>query len=268
MNNNIKDITEYVNNKKKTIKIYHQPRYDYLEIELTSFCNMRCDRCNRLVESAPTQEMMTVDQIKKLVKESNELGYRWSDIRVMGGEPTLHPDIIEILQLLKSINNVGLVRIITNGTGEKVQSVLEKIRSLPIDIPISDSSVRYSKYKRINGKLRVLDYSNMLNAPIDMNINTIYSCQIGGTCGLALNRYGYTSCGCSAAIGRVANLDYFIKDLKDVTTKKCFEQLYIACSLCGGNMSHHVKLQNDDTISEVWKTILDNYNNKNELELY
>jgi len=43
---------------------------------------------------------MSVEQIQKFINESVDNNVKWERIRVMGGEPTLHPDIFEILNLL------------------------------------------------------------------------------------------------------------------------------------------------------------------------
>jgi len=63
-----------------------------IEIDITYACNLRCYNCNRSCTQAPTVERMTVDQIKKFVEESKASNLQWKRIRILGGEPTLHPD--------------------------------------------------------------------------------------------------------------------------------------------------------------------------------
>ncbi|MBU1147432.1 MAG: radical SAM protein, partial [Candidatus Omnitrophica bacterium] len=71
-----------------------------IQIDVTYVCNLKCNNCVRSCKQAPTSQRMTVEQIKKFIKESIDNNIKWEKMRLMGGEPTLHPDILEIVQLL------------------------------------------------------------------------------------------------------------------------------------------------------------------------
>ena len=79
--------------------IYHKrfKRNNVIAIDLTMECNNRCFNCEASCRQAPSNEIMTVDQIKKFVDEAIKLDYRWDAIKLRGGEPTLHPKIFEII---------------------------------------------------------------------------------------------------------------------------------------------------------------------------
>src|SRR5512147_2280038 len=73
---------------------------DFVEIDVTYVCNLRCPGCNRSCAQAPTAEMMTLTEVEKFTRESIRKDYRWKRIRIVGGEPTLHPQIAEIIKAL------------------------------------------------------------------------------------------------------------------------------------------------------------------------
>ena len=99
----VKRVYRYIRVQKPVTKLFG-PQYrrsrKFIEIEITYRCNLRCINCDRSCRQAPTNEQMSVEQIQKFINESVDNNVKWERIRVMGGEPTLHPDIFEILNLL------------------------------------------------------------------------------------------------------------------------------------------------------------------------
>jgi molybdenum cofactor biosynthesis enzyme MoaA len=73
---------------------------------------------------------ITLERIQSFVDESIALKHRWDRIRVLGGEPTLHPrfqEIIDSLLLYCEWNTSCRIEVVTNGYGEKVESVLKTL---------------------------------------------------------------------------------------------------------------------------------------------
>ena len=123
-------IKSYIANKQAKATVVYPQQMHFINITINSFCNLNCYSCDQFIDSAPSTDKMTLDQIKDFVKESQELNWRWDEIRVTGGEPSLHKDFFEILNVL----NEGLkqkylpqitLKIISNGTGNKVRSLLD-----------------------------------------------------------------------------------------------------------------------------------------------
>lgn len=93
-----------------------------IELIITYCCNRQCYNCQAMVRQAPSKDAMTVEQIKKFICETVEEKIKWNTIRIMGGEPTLHPNIEEIVRLLCEYRiqysvNTKIV-IVTNGYGD------------------------------------------------------------------------------------------------------------------------------------------------------
>ena len=107
---------------------------DIIEIDITYECNLKCLNCNRSCRQAPSAERMELSQIERFVEESRRRGKVWRMIKVMGGEPTLHPELAAILRILLE----GCARphgtsvvLVSNGFGTQAREI---IRSLPREI--------------------------------------------------------------------------------------------------------------------------------------
>ena len=102
-----------------------------VEIDITYRCNLRCPNCNRSVAQAPAAIDMSVAQIKAFIEDSVAADIRWERIRLLGGEPTLHPELSAILTLLETYrhgHNPSLrIVICTNGNGPQVRKALSAL---------------------------------------------------------------------------------------------------------------------------------------------
>jgi len=214
------------------------PNKNRVELEITSNCNLRCLNCDRSCRQAPSEEYMFLEQIKKFIKESIELKWDWEYIGLIGGEPTLHPKLFDILKIIKEYNDFNSksdIQIVTNGHGKKVNSVLD---NLPNWINIRND--------RKSDPIQLFSSYNI--APIDLrkykNADFSTGCFITEDCGLGLTRYGYYPCGAGASVDRIFGFDIGIKRLSEINDLKLKKQLKILCSYCG-----HFK----DCGTEYWK---------------
>ncbi len=87
---------------------------DYLRISLTDHCNLRCVYCMPLrgLTFVPSAELLTPAEIEEVVRAGVSVGFR--KFRVTGGEPTLRPDILEIVRRIASVAGVEDVAMTTN----------------------------------------------------------------------------------------------------------------------------------------------------------
>ena len=78
-------------------------------------CNLRCVYCMPLDvrRSRPNSDLMTPAEIELIARAAVSVGFR--KIRLTGGEPTLRPDLPDIVERLASIPGLNDVSLTTNG---------------------------------------------------------------------------------------------------------------------------------------------------------
>ncbi len=218
-----------------------------LELEINSYCNLHCFNCDRSTRQARTDEEMSLESIQKFVDESIALNWKWKFIKILGGEPTLHPQFFEILKILKTYKNFNpdcLVSLATNGFGRKVNDVLNMLPSWVLLLNTTKTSPETNCFSSYN------------IAPIDTeefkNKDFSKGCAITEVSGLGLTRYGYYVCGAGASLDRVFGFDMGIKKLIDVKPAPLKEQQKILCSFCG-----HFKYFSYDDPKKISKWIYD-----------
>ncbi|MFN8491794.1 MAG: GTP 3',8-cyclase MoaA [Caldilineaceae bacterium] len=89
-------------------------RINYLRISLTDACNLRCVYCMpEDMSFRPRHELMSDEEILFLVKVGASLGV--NKIRLTGGEPTIRPNLIEIVRGIASTPGIKDLAMTTNG---------------------------------------------------------------------------------------------------------------------------------------------------------
>lgn len=123
-------VDAYIKGKGAKVAIVYPQRMSFVNITINNYCNLSCFSCDQFIDTASSKDKMTLQQIKDFVRESQELNWQWEEIRITGGEPTLHPDFKEMMTVIseglkhKYLPNLNL-KVISNGTGKKVRSVLD-----------------------------------------------------------------------------------------------------------------------------------------------
>src|ERR1700722_4238687 len=111
-------------------------RINYLRVSITDRCNERCLYCmpQELQEWLPRPEILTFDEITRLVGIASELGV--TKIRITGGEPLVRQNVLQLFRQLSGLAKITDIGISTNGSllaktvenGETVARALVKSR--------------------------------------------------------------------------------------------------------------------------------------------
>lgn len=233
-------------------------------LNITLRCNLSCYNCNRSAIQAPSNEDLSPEQVKRFIKESTMLNWKWKRIALIGGEPTLHPKLFEIIDIIskyKEINPSCNFRIVTNGCGREVREVLS---DLPEWIEIINS----------NKESIVQKFSSFNIAPIDLKkytgIDFSRGCPITENCGVGFSRHGYYPCGVGTSVDRVIGFDIGIKKLSHVSDSKLKNQLALLCRYCGHFKDNYgEKKITEQMISPSWQKAYEKYKkSKPKLSLY
>lgn len=87
----------------------------YLRISLTDRCNLRCVYCMPAhgVKFAPRDELLTDEELLTVVRAAARIGF--SRLRLTGGEPTVRPNLVELVRAMAQIPGVEDISMTTNG---------------------------------------------------------------------------------------------------------------------------------------------------------
>jgi cyclic pyranopterin phosphate synthase len=87
---------------------------DYLRISVIDHCNLRCVYCMPLrgLHFIPSPELLSAEEIERVVRAALRVGFR--KFRLTGGEPTLRPDLVDIVARIAAQDGVRDVAMTTN----------------------------------------------------------------------------------------------------------------------------------------------------------
>jgi len=88
------------------------PRSNLAEWHLTYRCDLARIGCNRACFLPPATPDMTLGDAREFVRQAKELRWR-PDVALLGGEPTLHPDLFGFLEIARQLS--GRVIVVSNG---------------------------------------------------------------------------------------------------------------------------------------------------------
>ncbi|KAA6458323.1 radical SAM protein [Acidobacteria bacterium AB60] len=229
----------------------HQRSARKIEIDITYRCNQKCLHCNRSCPQAPARDDMSVEQVQRFVAESLQRKMQWDSIMVIGGEPTLHPKLSEILNILIDYKQAHSRRtaliLATNGVGAKIRSVL---RCIPEEVMFRNSEKENPLHFAagyVHEPFNEAPQDSFLYRGSDFTIG----CSMTTNCGTGLTPFGYYVCPIAGGgIDRVFGFDAGRKELPD-PGDQMDEQRRLFCRLCG-----HFKeklVYNGSYSSPTWK---------------
>lgn len=85
----------------------------YLEFHLTEHCNMNCKGCGHFSCIAEPEFADIIQHFKDMKRLSELVDFRC--IRLLGGEPLLHPDVVEFMRTTRAFFPKSYISIVTNG---------------------------------------------------------------------------------------------------------------------------------------------------------
>ncbi len=106
--------------------------YVYISLDLTQYCNLNCKYCIRNSIKYESQEFeYTLDNFNLFI-EFLKLQNKQVLLEIVGGEPTIHPNFIDFINILyKEFPNI-YIKLLTNGTAD-----LALYKQLPTNVTVS-----------------------------------------------------------------------------------------------------------------------------------
>ena len=120
----------------------------YLRISVTDRCNFRCVYC--MPESGmqwlPKSDILSYEEITEVVTQLAPLGLR--RLRITGGEPTIRPQIHELIRMLRAVPDIEDIALSTNGV--RLPEIAQLLRESGLDrVNMSVDSLRPDRIVKI-----------------------------------------------------------------------------------------------------------------------
>ena len=149
----------------------YKRKIDYLRVSVTDRCDLRCTYCMAEdVTFLPRQEVLSIEEIIKLIDIFNELGV--TKFRLTGGEPLVRKNIISIIEHLNTLKNQNKIKehtLTTNGTNLTKYAKILKDNGVH-RINVSLDSLDSQKYKKITKHGDLQKVIKGIESCIDLNI--------------------------------------------------------------------------------------------------
>ena len=118
----------------------------YLRISLTDKCNMRCVYCmTEDMVFQPNEELLTTAEIRRLVQIFARAGV--DKIRLTGGEPTVHPDLLTIV---RDIRAAGITRISMTTNGLRLSELAVPLKQAGLErVNVSVDTLDPERFHRV-----------------------------------------------------------------------------------------------------------------------
>lgn len=145
---------------------------EYLRISVTDRCNFRCVYCmpEQGLDWLPRAEILSYEEITAVVQQLAPLGLK--RLRITGGEPTIRPDLVKLIAMLKAVPGVQDIALSTNGV--KLPEMAVALKEAGLDrINMSADSLRADRIAAIARRRVPFDPVEAAAAAIAAGLNPL-----------------------------------------------------------------------------------------------
>lgn len=123
-------------------------KISYLRISVTDRCNLRCAYCAPLLSTLPRGELLSFEEILRIVRLAAGLGI--TKFRITGGEPLIRKGVQSLIASIASISAVRDISITTNGL--LLKKYARELKAAGLNrINVSLDTLREDKFKKLCG---------------------------------------------------------------------------------------------------------------------
>lgn len=244
-----------------------------LECEIVDHCNLNCNGCGKLSNIAE-KRYLDINDFRYDFERLAELYSNISLIRLLGGEPLLHPELSEFIAIAREIFPFSDIHVVTNGllaTSNKIDSRLfDVMRDCGARFDISMYQPTCKMWFSIKEVLHKEHIEYSITEPITVFSRRLiqertdykesfYQCEIG----CMIIRDGFISrCGRGRILKELANkfnvdidsntFDTGWYNIHDTNldgwklNKMLYEWPFLACSYCDGKKMRNLSIMLED----------------------
>lgn len=220
------------------------------ELHITYRCDLGCGSCNRGCfipdgsKIAPDMTMADVAKFLVEVEAAKKQGLVLNDVVIIGGEPTLHPNLLDIVRQLTAEKLP--VTIFSNAWSERANVLLDYIKTEKL------CQIYQGTHKsgRVDHARREEDYSIYVS-PTDIGIPAVMdrwtSCPCYTGCGFSVDSEGYTPCAIGGMIDSVLALGARTQQLSFLLNPKFVRiAMTMLCKHCGAHCCSRSQMKKED----------------------
>ena len=144
---------------------------DGLRISVTNACNFACIYCH-MEGARPTgrEEQMSPEEIGRIVKVASELGI--TKVKLTGGEPTVRPDIADVVASISAVEGIKDLSMTTNGS-MLADLAYELADAGLMRVNVSLDTLDPGKFKFITGRDCLADVLDGIEAALDAGLRPL-----------------------------------------------------------------------------------------------
>jgi MoaA/NifB/PqqE/SkfB family radical SAM enzyme len=160
-----------------------------LRLAVTRKCNSQCKMCNvwRSNGNNPQRQELSLDEYEKIFTENRDYFSRLNHISLTGGEPTLRPDLLELLQLICHYHPGVAINLNTNAFYDEplmkfVEQAVKLTRRLTLMVSLDGLGAAHDEVRGVPGafartfrSLEALMEFRQAGGKIKLSINHIFT---------------------------------------------------------------------------------------------
>ena len=154
------------------MKDQHGRSIEYLRISVTDRCNFRCVYCmpEQGLDWLPKKDILSYEEITAVVRELAPLGLR--RLRVTGGEPTIRPDLVRLIAMLRAVDGIEDIALSTNGV--KLPAMARDLKAAGLDrVNISADSLQPERIAKIARRNLSFEPEKAVRAALDAGLEPV-----------------------------------------------------------------------------------------------
>ena len=152
---NVKLILREIWFRQKIFKKFEMP---YLEMFITTKCNLKCKNCSNLIPDCTNSGHINKETLFKTLEKLLSNIDRLYRLKLHGGEVFLHPQFADIIEYAGKQKKILSFRLTTNGTIIPGEDILDLIKRFNFIVQISDYNATGVKTKEL---MRIFDAKNI-----------------------------------------------------------------------------------------------------------
>lgn len=144
----------YANKGRYLDIINHSPEENRLcigkiEITVSEICSLKCKDCSYLMPHYKKPRNIPIEDCMYYIDRLLEYVDRISELRLLGGEPLMHPELWKLINKYVQEEKIGIIDVHTNGTIIPSESVLQSFQNEKVIVHISDYNVANNKIDQL-----------------------------------------------------------------------------------------------------------------------